>query len=227
MKTKRSRFKQLTAKQEEFLIKRLEKEWLDIELSAKRHELAEYAKRIGASAGKAILCTLLVAGIVTVAAVAPNVFAIFSPKNHSRRRYLKADHLSYELNKGSSKSWWRYKKTGDGKYEVCLTPRGRKIALHNTLRDFKLRQAKHWDGRYRMVIFDIPRKHNSARDGFRRRLLEMGMHPLQNSVFVYPYPCKEEAMFWASLFNVSENVHIADSKLDTDIDSHLRELFGL
>ena len=78
-----------------------------------------------------------------------------------------------------------------------------------------------------MVIFDIPRRHNSARDGFRRRLLEMGMYPLQNSVFVYPYPCREEVMFWASLFNVSQGVHVVESRLDTDIDSRLRELFEL
>lgn len=225
-KKKKKKFKQLTSSQEKFLIKRLEQEWADWERGAKRHELVKQAKQLGAKAGKILLGTLLVSGVITVTLVAPNVFVAFASRGRNRR-YIKNKHFTSELNKGSSRSYWRYRKMSDGSYKVFLTPRGKKVALRLALKSFKLQRNKKWDGLYRIVMFDISRRHNSARDGFRRKLVEIGMHPIQNSIFVYPDPCEEEVMFWASLFNVSRDVHVVEGKFRTNLDSYLRKIFSL
>ncbi len=45
---------------------------------------------------------------------------------------------------------------------------------------------KKWDGRWRLVIFDIPEKQRLARGNLRTILRELGFLKLQNSVWVSP-----------------------------------------
>lgn len=226
MRKRKAVLKNLNPEQETFLIKRLEEEWSAAERAAKQHELVEQAKRAGLTTAKILLGSLLVVGVVTVALVAPKAFAVFAPER-GRHRFLKTGSLPKELARGSSRSYWRYEKTGENRYRVYLTRRGRKMALRNAIREFKLRRADRWDGLYRVVMFDVSRRHNTARDGFRRRLTEIGMRRLQESVFVFPYPCEEEVRFCASLFNISENIHLIEGKFPSDVDLHLRKVFEL
>ena len=49
-----------------------------------------------------------------------------------------------------------------------------------------------WDGRWRLVFFDVPRTRNTARDKLRRYLRRKGLGCLQNSVWITPDFMKEE-----------------------------------
>ena len=49
-----------------------------------------------------------------------------------------------------------------------------------------------WDGRWRLVIFDIPESLREARDHIRRLLKELGFQRLQLSVWIHPFPVLEE-----------------------------------
>src|SRR3989338_7231321 len=219
-------YKRISSSQEQFLVAHLKNEWEDIERAAKKHEMAARAAEAGMRVGRVLLGTLLVSGMVALAVVAPNVCAVFSPRRKSRR-YIKSENMPRTLAQGSSRGYWKYEKTGEGEYRVRLTPKGKQVALRAALHGFKLHERKKWDGRYRVVMYDVARKHNSARDGFRHRLTAMGMYPLQNSVFVYPHPCAEEVMFFLSLFNVTQKVHIIEGAFTTKIDSELRRVFEL
>ena len=53
------------------------------------------------------------------------------------------------------------------------------------------KKRKRWDGRYRLVMFDIPEKRKSTRDRLRLLMNEFGFMRLQNSVWVSPYDCEE------------------------------------
>lgn len=60
-----------------------------------------------------------------------------------------------------------------------LTDKGRQEVVLK-----KLLEDDMWDGKWRIVIFDIPEKHRHLRDAFRSRLKEFQFNKLQKSVWV-------------------------------------------
>jgi len=71
-----------------------------------------------------------------------------------------------------------------------LTELGRLHALGG--RDPEACWARPWDRRWRLVIFDVPTRHNSARCRLRRHLRARHFGYLQNSVWISPDPTSEE-----------------------------------
>ncbi len=65
-------------------------------------------------------------------------------------------------------------KAQDGQIMLRLTSLGK---------DFLVKDEK-WDGKYRIVIWDIPEKKRRIRDLFRRRLREWGFKSWQRSVWI-------------------------------------------
>jgi len=65
-----------------------------------------------------------------------------------------------------------------------LTRQGRLHALGG--RDPQARWAREWDGRWRLVLFDVPTAQNSHRTRLRRYLRDKGFGYLQNSVWITP-----------------------------------------
>jgi hypothetical protein len=63
-----------------------------------------------------------------------------------------------------------------------LTTRGEKIA--EKILGYKRRLEEEWDGKYRLVIFDIPEVDRQKRDWLRQELYFLGYKKLQNSVFI-------------------------------------------
>lgn len=49
-----------------------------------------------------------------------------------------------------------------------------------------------WDGKWRIVVYDIPKDKSSERDHLRRVLIRSGFLKIQESVYVFPFPCTEE-----------------------------------
>jgi phenylacetic acid degradation operon negative regulatory protein len=69
---------------------------------------------------------------------------------------------------------------------VRLTEKGRLRALGG--RDPEICWSRPWDGKWRMVLFDIPEKDKRLRDKLRRHLHAQHFGYLQNSVWVSPDP---------------------------------------
>jgi len=65
-----------------------------------------------------------------------------------------------------------------------LLERGRVEALGG--RDPETQWHRRWDGRWRLVLFDIPTGQNAARERLRRYLKSRGFGYLQNSVWITP-----------------------------------------
>ncbi len=59
-------------------------------------------------------------------------------------------------------------------------------------RDPMERWARSWDGKWRVVLFDVPTKHNVQREQLRRYLRGKGFGCLQHSVWITPDPLDEE-----------------------------------
>jgi phenylacetic acid degradation operon negative regulatory protein len=71
-----------------------------------------------------------------------------------------------------------------------LTAQGRLVALGG--RDPQARWSREWDGRWRLVLFDIPVDRDSHRRRLRRYLHDRGFGCLQGSVWITPDPLEEE-----------------------------------
>ncbi len=72
-----------------------------------------------------------------------------------------------------------------------VTSKGRKYLAHLEYSEYKLKKSKRWDGKWRVLIFDIPETRRSLRDKVRFTLRDMGFVLLQNSVWIYPYDCED------------------------------------
>ena len=106
------------------------------------------------------------------------------------------------------------------------TKKGMKKALRNCFNDLRIPKPKKWDGFWRMVIFDIPHKLKWARDGFRHKLEDLGFYQFQKSVFVFPYPCREEVNFLVFVFCVSSYVRFLKTN-QIDDDAQLKKQYNL
>jgi len=73
----------------------------------------------------------------------------------------------------------------DNKKSILITKKGR-------FRIWKPRIVKEWDGRWRLVGFDIPEKRRKKRDSFRTALRAMGFKQMQKSLWICPYDVSEE-----------------------------------
>ena len=95
-----------------------------------------------------------------------------------------------------------YQELEDGTISLVLTERGREHTLSFQLNEMEIPRPVHWDGRWRIVFFDIPEKFRERRDAFRNFLKQLGFIEIQKSVWVHPYPCKDQIDFAIEVFEV-------------------------
>lgn len=114
----------------------------------------------------------------------------------------------------------------DGFHTLVLSEKGRERALTYRLEEMRIPVPAAWDKKWRMVLFDIPQKRSRTRDAFRVHLKQIGFLELQKSVFVCPYPCRDEVDFLVERYGIRRHVRfvIAD-EIDTGV--HLQQRFGL
>lgn len=98
-----------------------------------------------------------------------------------------------------------------GEEEFVITKTGKLYILKYRFNDMRLSQSKKWDGKWRVVMFDIPERHGKARRALSHKIKEMGALPLQKSVFIYPFPWQDEIDFVAEFFQVSPFVRYLEA----------------
>ena len=77
-----------------------------------------------------------------------------------------------------------------------------------------------------MVVFDIPENKNRGRKALAAKLKELNFYPMQKSVFIHPYECKDEIDFITELFELAPYVRFLRVK-DVDIELDLKNKFHL
>lgn len=88
---------------------------------------------------------------------------------------------------------------------IEITEKGKRRLLEYDFENIELK-SKRRDGKWRLVIFDIPEEKKSSRDVFRRKLLELDFIRLQDSVFASAFPCKNEIDFLCHYLEISDFV---------------------
>jgi|GEM_PF-286956 len=213
----------------DFLIHKLQSEWEEIEKRAKREQIIARAKTGGMIMGKAILCLLIMSGVLTVAAVAPNMFAAFGRLTKNRRihrAFFEKKEFYKTKNYLLKQNYIRFIPQDDGVFTIEITEKGKRRALSDVFNNLKIQKPKKWDRFWRLVIFDIPEKHKWARESFRDKLQSLGFYQLQKSAFICPYPCDDEIKFLISVFNISPYVHFIKTQ-HLENDQELKKYFNL
>lgn len=138
---------------------------------------------------------------------------------------VKKEELRYELRKLYQSKLIKKKENSDGSITMVLTDKGKFRALTFHFQKMKI-DRKDWDGKWRIVVFDIPEKHRWGRDALRKKIKKLGFYELQKSVFVFPYDCKNEIDFIIEFFEIRKYVRFGILE-SIDNGQHLKEIFKL
>jgi len=88
---------------------------------------------------------------------------------------------------------WRLEKKGlvsKSEKQYQLTALGSSVV--KTLKSSREEPEWRWDGKWRIVMFDIPEKRREHRERLRRALTELEYEPIQKSVFIGKRPLAED-----------------------------------
>lgn len=96
-------------------------------------------------------------------------------------------------------------KEGQDKTEIEITEKGKRRLLEYDFEKLE-RKSKKRDGKWRLIIFDIPEGKKKNRDAFRKKLIQIDCIRLQDSVFVSAFPCKDEIDFLCHYLQISDFV---------------------
>jgi DNA-binding transcriptional regulator PaaX len=109
--------------------------------------------------------------------------------------------------------------------KLVLTSKGAATA-HILQSQYSIQKPKRWDGRWRVLIFDIPEYRKGVRDKIRRTLVHIGFVRLQDSVWAYPYDCEDLIILLKADFKIGKDMlyMIVD---ELEGDRNLRKEFRL
>ncbi|MFH1393003.1 MAG: hypothetical protein ABIG73_01290 [Patescibacteria group bacterium] len=119
-----------------------------------------------------------------------------------------------------------YKENSDGTVNLVLAEGGKNRILKYNLDKIEIKKPFQWDKLWRLVIFDIPEDKNAGRKALGAKLKELGFYPMQKSVFIHPYECKNEIDFITEIFELAPYVRFLRVK-DVDIELDLKNKFHL
>ncbi len=175
---------------------------------------------------KIILGTIAIAGLLSMAVLAPNAIQALKILEKNKKRKTKFDYrlnaaLARLVNEGSLK---RIERGDSVSFEI--TEKG-KQKLDRTFRYKKLiSQPKKWDGIWRMVSFDVFEKRRLERDRLREILKAVGFIQLHQSLWVYPHECDELIVLLKKELRIGRNMLYMQVAI-MEGDSKLRAHFGL
>ncbi|TRZ64211.1 MAG: hypothetical protein D4Q79_02130 [Spirochaetia bacterium] len=130
-------------------------------------------------------------------------------KNYFKEKDRKAIYArTRKLKELEKKKIVSFKELKNGKIKIELTHKGKLFAREYNLDNLKLNKPKTWDKKWRVIIYDIPDYHKKARDAFRFKIKQLGLCPLQKSVWVSPYDCLPEIEFLCAVFDIDMNSHV-------------------
>jgi hypothetical protein len=166
---------------------------------------------------KILLSSIYTTGLLGLAITAPNVLSAIGKLVGEKSRKKK---LKYSINE----SIYRLKEKGlikiveiNGKRIAHITLKGESKLDFFEKHDFKLKIPKKWDGRWRVIIFDIKESKKGIREKLRLTLSQIGFIKLQNSVWIYPYDCEDLISLLKTDFMIGEEVlYMIVEKLEND-----------
>lgn len=139
-------------------------------------------------------------GVLGVALVAPGVLVAMSQMGFcpgSRQKEI--------INRARDRMVRQGLLARDG-FKVRLTVKGKKMLERMHTRKTIGRSPRDWDGKWRILIFDIPEYRKGVRDKMRRMLHDIGFMRIQQSVWAYPYDCEDYVALLKADFKIGKDL---------------------
>lgn len=138
-----------------------------------------------------LLRTLVAAGVLSVALIAPKMTRLLKKLDRPARSRAQ---LYHRISQSIGRLEQAELITVSGAYvnrRIALTAKGEKLLEDLEFGEYAIPKPAFWDGKWRVLMFDISERRRRVRSQLRRLLRGMGFVRLQDSVWVYPYPCDE------------------------------------
>lgn len=165
------------------------------------------------------------ATITGIATLGPAVLAGFSVLKSKSGNRLFGSRLKRSLKSLVADKLVTFVNVG-GKKHIEITDKGKRYLQKRQIEGYKVAKPRKWDGKWRIVIFDVKEKRRWDRDKLRQELESIGFMHLQHSVWAYPYDCENLITLIKSDFKLGGNViYMIAEELEND--RNLRKRFGL
>jgi DNA-binding transcriptional regulator PaaX len=184
-----------------------------------------YLKKPKSEIVKDIFKGLAISGAVCVAATSPYFVVNLMRGIQSSTQYKK---------KKVYDTFYKLKQRGyinlqrrNNQIYISLTEEGKKRAGRFQIDSLEVKKSKKWDKKWRIVIFDIAQLKKLQRDIFRGKLKELGFIPLQKSVWVHAFPCRDEIALLREFFGLSEKEICLIVAESIENEDYLKGVFNL
>ncbi|KKU81359.1 MAG: Transcriptional regulator, PaaX family [Parcubacteria group bacterium GW2011_GWA1_47_8] len=165
---------------------------------------------------KVILNSLYIAGVLSMAALTPNAVSLLKHLDPDKKKKYQKYGINNAIKRLCAKGLIAWEKNGSSVF-LRLTKEGERAIEILERNEFKVIVPKKWDGKWRIIIFDIHETKKASRDKFRLILQKIGFLKLQNSVWVYPYNCEELiALIKADFMMGKEILYIIADSIEHD-----------
>jgi hypothetical protein len=105
----------------------------------------------------------------------------------------------------------------DGESIVYLTKLGKRKVLKYSQNTIKIDKPDRWDGKWRLVMYDVPSSRRELSELLRQALRNLGFYKMQESVYVYPYPCFDQIEFLREYYALGDIVqYMLVDKIEND-----------
>ena len=108
---------------------------------------------------------------------------------------------------------------------VKIADKGRTQILKYKLEELKPKSGK-WDGKWRLVFFDVAEPDKRKRDLLRMYLTKLGMKRMQESVFVSPFDVTDEIKYLREVLEIPHGVKMGVLESIENAEE-LKEIFEL
>ena len=182
----------------------------------------------GKSLTREILFIAAAGPIILSSFFLPNAPQMLKPLIKWRRNWSKVDYkrVHEAIRRLNRKRLIRLVEKNDKIY-VKITENGYKLIKNFDYDELKLPHQKKWDKKWHSVVFDIPDKKKKERRALSEKLKILGFYPLQESVFVYPYDCRDEIDFICEFLSISRYVNYFVIESIDKREGDLRNIFNL
>ena len=153
-----------------------------------------------------ILKVALAAGSLSVAVIAPNLLRVLEKPVADYLRKLDRDERERQISRLITYALREHLLTEHYQHGIDITKKGRKRLARKDFEKLVIPKPQHWDSTWRLVMFDIPKSHDKNRRPFTAKIRQLGFQPLQQSVWIYPFSCRDEVALVASTYSVAKFV---------------------
>lgn len=163
----------------------------------------------GAKATQIALCVFAVASVpvlIFVAAAMGNAVQVF--KQFESSKHFSKKQIKNSINHLRREKLIEYITDKNGKTVVKITKKGEQRLRAFDIELMEIKKPKKWDGKWRLVMFDIPMRFTKGREALRLHLKELDFFQFQKSAWIYPYSCEDEIIFIADFFGVGKYVEV-------------------